>query len=182
MLLSIQVSLESGLFQLVNISQLLNLFLLDSFNLNSSLLLHLNVLPVGNVVIMENVDISHSLGLQVSVKFISPFVQESIAGYQQLVGFFLGLKLCLKKLAFKLMGGFVVSDLAFKFMNLRLELHADLLEIRDLIVESILLISVGILQLFQLFSVDLSESVDFFEQMSDLPILQNNLSSEDFIL
>ena len=182
MLLSIQVSLKPGLFQLVNISQLLDLFILDGFNLNSSLLFHLNVLPVGNVVVMENIDVSDSLGLQVSVKFISPFVQESIASYQQFVGFFLGLELCLQELAFELMGSFVVSNLAFKLMNLRLELHADFLEIRNLIVQNILLISVGIFQLFQLFSVDFSEWVDFFKQMSDLPILQNNLSSEDFIL
>lgn len=80
------------------------------------------------------------------------------------------------------MSSFIVSDLIFKLMYFGLEFQTDLLEIRNLVVESILLISVSIFKFFQFFSVDLSEAVNFFKQMSDLTIFQNNLSIEDFVL
>ncbi len=56
----------------MHILQLFHFFLLQSLQLNAYFFSHLDVLSLGKVLIMQDVDIGHALSLQVSLELGAP--------------------------------------------------------------------------------------------------------------
>ena len=67
-------------------------------------------------------------------------------------------------------------------MNSSFELQNSSLEIRNLIIESILLCGVCILKFFDFLSINVSESADLVQKMSDFSIFQVYLSIKNLEL
>ena len=67
MFCSSQICLKTIDFQFMDICELLNLFCLDSFKFNSHLLPYMNIVSVGDIMVMKNVDVLDSLSLEISV-------------------------------------------------------------------------------------------------------------------
>lgn len=72
MLSLVELVLKTGLFQFVNVLQLFHLLLLQGLQLDTYLLPHLDVLPLGEVLIVQDVHIGHSLGLQIAFELSTP--------------------------------------------------------------------------------------------------------------
>lgn len=66
-LAAIQLHLQPVLLELVDRTDLLDFLVLEGLQLNTHFLPHLHVLTLGHVLIVENVDIGHSLCLEVAV-------------------------------------------------------------------------------------------------------------------
>lgn len=105
---------------------------------------------------MKDVDVGHSLCLQVSIKLSTPFGQKSVSGTQFLVGLFLTLKFTGQDGLLQFMCSLGVGEVGLGLAEVSLEFENVLLVVADLLIEGILLVGVGGLQLADLFSVDFS--------------------------
>lgn len=94
----VQLVLKPAFLQPVHVLQIFHFLGQASLNLNSHFLSHLDVFAVGDALIMEDVDIGYSFGLETSIEFLTPLRQEGVPGNQGLVGFLLSLKVSLQKL------------------------------------------------------------------------------------
>jgi hypothetical protein len=106
-----QLVLQPRLLQFVHVPQLLHLLLLQRLQLHPHLLPHLDVLPLGKVLVVQDVDIGHTLRLQVALQLRTPPGEEVVPRTELLVGFLLGLQLTGGDLLLQLVGGLVVRQL-----------------------------------------------------------------------
>ena len=84
-----QVSLESILFQFKDVPDLLNFLVLDGFHFNSNLFSSLDSFPSGNIGIMQDINITNSFRLQISLDLLAPFSKEFVSCLQYFIGLFL---------------------------------------------------------------------------------------------
>ncbi len=128
---------------------------------------------------MQDVDVGHSLGLEVSLQLRAPLGQEVVLGPELLVGLLLGLQLSAEHAVLKLVGSLGVSEVGFEFVDVELEALDLLLVVVDLLVEAVLLSRVVRLQFLHLLAVQLPQPADLLEQVGDLSVLERDLGSED---
>ena len=84
-----QVSLESILFQFKDVPDLLNFLVLDGFHFNSNLFSSLDSFPSGNIGIMQDINITNSFRLQISLDLLAPFSKEFVSCLQYFIGLLL---------------------------------------------------------------------------------------------
>lgn len=101
----------------MDVLQLLHLLLLQGLYLDAHLLPHLDVLPLGEVLIMQDVHIGHALCLQIALELGTPASQEVVSGTQLLIGLLLGLQLPGRNLLLELMSSLIVGDLGLQLMD-----------------------------------------------------------------
>ena len=76
----------------MNIPQLLSFLALQCFQIHTNFLAGLHIFAFGDVLIVEDVDVSDSFGLEITVELLAPFIEEGIACSKKFVGFFLCLE------------------------------------------------------------------------------------------
>ena len=118
MLPLVEFILQTILLQFVHILQLLHLFFFQSLNLHPHFLSHLYVLPKRQVLVVQNVHIRHSFGLEVTLQLSAPLSKEVVASPQKFIGLLLGLQLTTSNLLLKLMCCFIISQLAFQLVEI----------------------------------------------------------------
>ena len=65
----------------MNVSNLLKLLIFHSFQFNSDFFSDLNILPLGNILIMKYINIAYSLKFKVSIELMAPFCKEFVLGF-----------------------------------------------------------------------------------------------------
>lgn len=94
---------------------------------------------------MQDVDVSDSFCLEISVQLCAPAGEEGILGPEQLIGLLLRLQVAPEDLLLELMSGLVIGKVVLHFKKISFKLEDVLLVIADLIIQRILLVSVGCL-------------------------------------
>lgn len=84
-----KIALQSALFELEYIPDLLYLLGLDSLQLHSYLLPHLHCLPPRNAPVMQDVYICRPFIFQIPLQLLAPVSQEVVTALQHLVCLFL---------------------------------------------------------------------------------------------
>lgn len=174
-----QLGLQPVLFQLMHRSEQLHLLVLEGLEFHPYFFSHLHVLSLRDVLVVQDVHVPHSLGLEVAVQLGAPVGEEGVPGPQQLVGLPLRLQVAPEDLLLELMRGLIIRKVVLDLIEVSLELEDVLLVVADFGIEGVLLVGVGGLQLPDLVAVDLSEPADLLEQVRDLPVFEGDLRAED---
>lgn len=89
MLLLGQLALEPVLFQFMHGFEQFHLLVLEGLQLNPYLFSYLHVLSLGDILIVQDVDVSNSFSLEIAVQLGTPICEERIPGTEQLIRLFL---------------------------------------------------------------------------------------------
>ena len=172
MLPLIEVILKSPLFQLENLGNLFHLLVLYGPQLRSHELPHLNSLSPRDTMIMQNIYITHPLLLELVLKFFAPVVQEIVPRLQILIDLLLQSQLLLQQVHLQLVLSHPIVQLILHLVNPSLQLQNFLLVAADHVVQAVLLHGIGSLEFPYLFSIGVSQRVDFVDQLINFLVLQ----------
>lgn len=175
----VELHLQPVLLEPEDCPHLLELLALEGLQLHAHLLAHLHVLALRHVLVVQDVDVGHPLRLQVAVQLRAPLRQKGVPGPQFLVGLLLALQLAGEDGLLQFVGRLCVGEVGLGLAEVALELKDVLLVVADLLVEGILLVGVGGLQLAELLAVDLAQPADFLEEVGDFAVLEGELRAED---
>ena len=177
---AVQFQFQPVLLELEDCLDLFDLLVLEGLQLHAHLLPHLHVLALRHVLVVEDVDVGHPLGLQVAVQLGAPLGQKGVSGAQFLVGLLLALQLVGEDGLLELVRSLGVGEVGLGLAEVALELEDVLLVVTDLLVEGVLFVGVGGLQLADFLAVDLPDPADLLEEVGDFAVFEVQLRAEDF--